>query len=132
MNRALIQLINITLYRLEKCREDESEGFLDFEIGDGVRTPKEILSHMVDVAQYTRSILGIHHESINHGKHEQLPEILSHLKAYLSENEIDMTTETRLINGPFSDMLTHVGQIAMLRRLAGKSIDHEDFSKAKL
>ena len=38
----------------------------------------------------------------------------------------------RLLQGPFSDAMTHAGQLAMLRRLAGVPIPPENFIVAKI
>jgi len=38
----------------------------------------------------------------------------------------------RLFQGPIADALTHVGQIAMLRRLAGCPISGENYFKADI
>jgi hypothetical protein len=40
------------------------------------------------------------------------------------------TTEERLLQGPFSDAMTHAGQLAMLRRLSGSPIPPENFIEA--
>ena len=42
------------------------------------------------------------------------------------------TTEERLVQGPVSDAMTHAGQLAMLRRLAGASIAGENFFRADI
>ena len=38
----------------------------------------------------------------------------------------------RLLQGPFADALTHVGQLAMLRRLAGSPVKGENYFKAEV
>ena len=38
----------------------------------------------------------------------------------------------RLLQGPFADALTHVGQIALLRRLAGDPVRGENYFKARI
>ena len=38
----------------------------------------------------------------------------------------------RIFQGPIADALTHVGQIAMLRRLAGEPIKGENYSRAEI
>lgn len=38
----------------------------------------------------------------------------------------------RLIQGPLADALTHVGQIAMLRGMAGAPVRPESYAKAKI
>ena len=41
-------------------------------------------------------------------------------------------SEERLLQGPFSDAMTHAGQLAMLRRLAGIPVPPENFVQAKI
>jgi hypothetical protein len=43
----------------------------------------------------------------------------------------DMTAP-RLLQGPFSDAMTHAGQLAMLRRLAGSPVAPENFIVAAI
>ena len=40
--------------------------------------------------------------------------------------------QARLLQGPFADALTHIGQIAMLRRLAGVPVKGENYFKAEV
>jgi len=44
----------------------------------------------------------------------------------------DGVTPERLLQGPFSDAMTHAGQLAMLRRLAGDPIRPENFIVANI
>ena len=44
----------------------------------------------------------------------------------------DGMTPERLLQGPLADAMTHVGQLAMLRRLAGSPVPPEDFSVADI
>lgn len=39
-------------------------------------------------------------------------------------------TEEQLLQGPFGDAMTHAGQLAMLRRLAGCPVPPENFIQA--
>jgi hypothetical protein len=41
-------------------------------------------------------------------------------------------TPERLLQGPLADAMTHAGQLAMLRRLAGSPVPPEDFSVADI
>jgi hypothetical protein len=41
-------------------------------------------------------------------------------------------SEERLLQGPFSDAMTHAGQLAMLRRLAGVPVPPENFIVADI
>jgi hypothetical protein len=48
-----------------------------------------------------------------------------------SEHELQATCE-RMFQGPVADALTHVGQLTMLRRIAGDPIKGENYSRAKI
>jgi hypothetical protein len=41
-------------------------------------------------------------------------------------------TPERMLQGPFADAMTHAGQLAMLRRLAGDPVAPENFIVAKI
>ena len=57
---------------------------------------------------------------------------LININIALDINELPINYSKRLIQGPFSDILTHIGQISMMQRLNGKPIDGEDFSVASI
>lgn len=60
-------------------------------------------------------------------------EIVSELRGHLSRGaSFDGTTPERLLQGPLSDAMTHAGQLAMLRRLAGGPIPPEKFHDAEM
>ena len=52
--------------------------------------------------------------------------------AYLASAEPLHESAEKLFQGPIADALTHVGQIAMLRRLAGAPIRGENYFKADI
>ena len=43
-----------------------------------------------------------------------------------------MDCTLKVIQGPLADILTHIGQLAMLRRIYQKPITGENFMKAKI
>jgi hypothetical protein len=55
---------------------------------------------------------------------------LKNVDNVLAERDIGIDYTKRLLQGPFSDILTHIGQISMLSRLNGHPIEGEDFSSA--
>jgi len=57
---------------------------------------------------------------------------LKALDNLLTEKEIDINFSKKLLQGPLSDILTHIGQISMLSRIYGNPIEGEDFSSAKI
>ena len=74
---------------------------------------------------------------------EPLPDLASEVSRFhttLSELARDIEEEKewrgitpeRLLQGPLSDAMTHAGQLAMLRRLAGDPIPPENFVHAEV
>lgn len=57
---------------------------------------------------------------------------LTALDDYLASNETLAVSPERLFQGPIADALTHIGQIAILRRLAGVPIKGENYSVAEI
>jgi len=63
---------------------------------------------------------------------ERFHAALAKFDEYLaSDGELVATCE-RIFQGPIADALTHVGQIAMLRRIAGEPMRGENYSIAKI
>jgi hypothetical protein len=58
--------------------------------------------------------------------------MLGELSDHLDNGIPLSTTEERLLQGPFADAMTHAGQLAMLRRLAGSPIRPENFIMAAI
>jgi len=131
MNKELIQLINITQYRLEKSIHNADEKYYDLKLGNESRSPGEILSHLVDVSNYGLSIINAPKPS-NQGNStlEKINENFTIMKSRLSEDKLDEDISRKLINGPLSDTLAHIGQLAFLRRLDGNPIDWENYTNA--
>lgn len=54
-------------------------------------------------------------------------EILSKLDESMEEKAPTGATEEQLLQGPFSDSMAHIGQLLMLRRIAGAPVPSENF-----
>lgn len=131
MNQELVQLINIILYRLMKSVRDAGDEYFDFKAGNEARSPAEILSHLVDVSSYGLSLVGT--EKLNDIEGSVLEKVKGNflaLKSHLSQKKVDTESSKKLINGPLSDVLTHIGQLALLRRLAQNPIEWENYTNA--
>ncbi len=125
-------------YRVSKCLREAPAGFPTFRIAPQVRTPHELVCHMTNVLGYARthfvggswtSRVPTVFDSDAAGFYEMLAELSERL--WEGSPLLD-TTEERLLQGPFSDAMTHAGQLAMLRRLAGSPIPPEDFIVAAI
>ena len=125
-------------YRTQKAVRGAPESFADFKAGNDVRTPKELIRHMTSVLGYARTFfIGGSYRP------EPLPtfddeiarfhEMLANLRSQIDAGTplID-TTEEQMLQGPFSDAMTHAGQLAMLRRLSGDPVRSENFILAHI
>lgn len=126
-------------YRMQKALHDAPVDFATFSAGEGVRTPSELVRHMTSVLGYSRTFFiggeyrpealpTMEAEIVRF--HEMIEDIAGHLKSGTPLQQ-EMTAE-RLLQGPFSDAMTHAGQLAMLRRLAGHSVPPENFVVADI
>jgi len=120
-------------YRTQKALRGAPEGFADFSAGAGTRTPRELVRHMRSVIGYARTyfIGGVYRpEALDSFAeevelfHSTLADVSAHLGAGTPLRDISME---QLLQGPFSDAMTHAGQIAILRRLAGSPVESENF-----
>lgn len=126
-------------YRTQKALRDAPEDFGSFRVMDGVRTPAELVRHMTSVLGYARTqFIGGRYwpeplESLT-DEIERFHEMLGMLAQHLREGDpfLEGMTEERLLQGPFSDAMTHAGQLALLRRLAGKPVPPENFIVARI
>ena len=124
-------------YRTQKALRDAPAEFADFEAGARTRTPKELVRHMTSVLGYARTYLvggSYWPEPLPDLAaevdrfHEMLADVAGHLERGTPLR--DGVTPERLLQGPFADAMTHVGQLAMLRRLAGWPVPPENFIAA--
>jgi hypothetical protein len=125
-------------YRTQKALRDHNENFPDFMAGNGVRSPREIVRHMSSVLGYARTFFigGIFRaEPLNSflEEIERFHEIVSDLSAHLaSGTPIKEISLNQLLQGPICDAMTHAGQLAMLRRMAGSPVQSENFIFAEI
>ena len=125
-------------YRTQKALRGAPSDFADFEAGNRVRAPRELLRHMTSVLGYART-----HFIGGRYRAEPLPsfgdevrrfhEMLELLAGHLERGDaLTGTTPERLLQGPFADAMTHAGQLAMLRRLHGSPVPPENFIVADI
>jgi hypothetical protein len=125
-------------YRTQKALRDAPPEFGDFRAAPKVRTPHELVHHMDSVLGYSRTTfiggsyrpprLPDFRGAIAHF-HEVLADVARHLEL---GTEFRGVTAEVLLQGPFSDAMTHAGQLAMLRRLSGSPVPPENFIFAKI
>ncbi|MER3484461.1 MAG: hypothetical protein C4332_16260 [Meiothermus sp.] len=128
-------------YRLQKSIREAPESYWEFEAGGEVRTPRRILRHINSVLTYALLVLqtgDFHHRTRlkdldPEGEIARFHTTLEALDHELS-NRTDLSGDLlrRLLQGPLADAMTHIGQLAQLRRLAGSPVRGENFVKADI
>jgi hypothetical protein len=125
-------------YRGGKAVGNAPEGFDQFHASDSTRTPAQILAHIGDLLDWSLSIARGKEAWNNSTPLQWDDEILRFFTAlgafdaYLTSDEELHAPEEKLFQGPIADALTHVGQIAMLRRMAGGPIKGENYYRAEI
>jgi len=112
--------------------------FASFKASPTTRTPAQILAHIGDLLDWALSIAKgketWHNAKPKPWKQEvkRFHTALARFDRYLAgKSELSASCE-RMFQGPIADALTHIGQIAMLRRLSGEPIKGENYSRAKI
>ena len=123
-------------YRAARAFEAAPESFATFS-GCG-RQPIQILAHMGDLFDWALSAVQGRerwHNSTPLTWPDEEARFFAALKAfddYLASNQRLHAAPEPLFQGPIADALTHVGQIAMMRRLAGSPAHGENFFVSKI
>ena len=125
-------------YRTQKALRDAPAWFALFDEGHQTRNPRELVSHMTSVLGYARTFFvgGRYHPEplpTMDAEVERFHEMLGDLARHLEQGTPFMgTTPEQMLQGPFADAMTHAGQLAMLRRLAGVPVAPENFIVASI
>lgn len=125
-------------YRGGKAVRGAPESFAKFKIGEKSRTPEQILAHIGDLYDWALSCARGKqqwHNSKPLPWPEEVQRFFNVLKAfddYLAGDSTLGYPAEKIFQGAVADSLTHIGQIAMLRRLAGYPIRGENYFRAKI
>src|SRR6516225_1243971 len=136
--KILRHIVATVAYRGGKTLRDSPPHFSSFHIGDKTRTPAQIVAHMGDLFDWALSMAQGNqtwHDSTPLPWNAELDRFFTAVKKfddYLASSEPLHTSAEGLFQGPVADALTHVGQIAMLRRLAGSPIKGENYFVAEI
>lgn len=125
-------------YRGGIAVSDAPENFSVFRIHETARTPGELLAHIGDLLQGSLYLVKgelVYLRSEPLQWKEEIARFFSAVKefdSYLASNAPLACPMEKLIQGPIGDALTHVGQIVMLRRMAGKPVRAEAYFTAEI
>jgi hypothetical protein len=127
-------------YRAGKVLRGVPAGFESFSVAPGSRTPGQILAHMGDLFDWALHLAKgaqVWHDATQFPWDQEVARFFTALEAFdrhlasgapLPEG----FTEDKLFQGPVADALTHTGQIAMLRRLAGSPVRGESYFRSDI
>src|SRR5579862_5541382 len=138
-NRALLRHALATVaYRGGKALRGAPAAFADFRASQGSRSPLEILAHMGDLFDWALTLV---QDAQKWNVANPLPwekesarffAALEALDAYLASDAPLGCSPEKLLQAPIADALTHIGQIAMLRRIAGGPMRGENYFLAEI
>jgi len=136
------QLLRHTLatvaYRGGKAVRGAPDSFADFQASPDARTPGQILAHIGDLFDWALSMAQGRqrwHDSKQLPWSDEVRRFFASLEAfdaYLASDSPLQAPVDKLFQAPIADALTHIGQIAMLRRLAGAPVRAENYYIAKI
>jgi hypothetical protein len=125
-------------YRGAKAVRDAPASFAAFSPDGSPRTAARILAHIGDLFDWALSqAKGA--EAWNDStplawdrEVERFHTALQRFDEFLASDAALAVPHEQLFQGAIADALTHVGQLAMLRRLAGARIKGENYSRAEI
>ncbi|HXO41880.1 MAG TPA: hypothetical protein VN999_10545 [Thermoanaerobaculia bacterium] len=137
-------------YRGGKPLRGCPEGFADFRAAPGTRTPAEVLAHLGDLLEWAASQV---RGKSTWRSSPPLPWEQEKARFFAALSALDRELDgalggkldgelaagasaafsaEKLFQGPIADAFTHVGQLALLRRLAGAPVRGENFVRADI
>jgi hypothetical protein len=136
------QLLRHTLatlaYRAGKTLRGAPDSFASFSTSEKGRTPAHILAHMGDLFDWALSIVQDKQAWHNSAplpwpkETERFFKTLQAFDDYLASGAPLAASAEQLFQGPLADALTHTGQLAMLRRMAGCPMGRENYFRAEI
>lgn len=134
----LRHILATVAYRGGKSMRGAPAGFAEFRASATTRTPGQILAHLGDLLDWALSQVS-GKEKWSDSKpiawDEGVKRFFASLRAlddYIGSDSPLGCTPEKLFQGAIADVLTHVGQISMLRRLAGSPVRSENYSRAEI
>ena len=131
-------MVATVAYRGRIAVSDAPEGFDVFRVAEGVRAPGEILAHIGDLLEGSLYLLKgemVYLTSPPLPWRDEVSRFFSaakRLDSYLASGAPLACPVEKLVQGPVGDALTHVGQIVLLRRVAGKPVRAESYFTAEI
>lgn len=131
-------MVATVAYRCGIAISGAPENFAAFRVDEKTRTPGELLAHIGDLLAGSLYLLKGELVYLMSSPLPWADEVsrffsaVNRLDSYLASDSPLACSVEQLIQGPVGDALTHVGQIVMLRRLAGKPVRIESYFTAEI
>jgi len=125
-------------YRGRRILRGAPPGFEALRIGERSRTPGQILAHIGDLFDWALWLAqGEHvwHDSAPLPWEREAARFFTSVQSfddYLASGAPLGNSPEVLFQGPVADALTHFGQLAMLRRVAGSPVRGENYFRAEI
>jgi hypothetical protein len=123
-------------YRGGKAIRNAPANFGDYQALEGVRAPGKILAHIGDLMDWGLSMANGKREWHDSNplrweeENERFFAAIKNFDDFLASDEAMQAPAEKLLQGPIADAFSHVGQIAILRRMAGGPVKAENYYKA--
>ncbi len=137
--RALLRHALATVaYRGGKALRAAPPAFADFRAAEGSRTAGQILSHVGDLFDWALSLAEGKEAWVDSqpgawdANVGRFFDALGKFDSRLADSRPIPVSSEKLFQGPIADALAHVGQIAMLRRLADAPVKGENYLRAEI
>jgi hypothetical protein len=125
-------------YRGGKALRNVPDSFAAFSACEGARTPAQLVAHLGDLYEWALSIVAgkqVWRDSQPLAWEKEVARFFASLKNfddYLASDSPVHEIPEKLFQGPIADSLTHIGQIAILRRIANCPVKGENYHKAEI
>jgi len=128
----LKHMLGSIAYRVQKALRGAPFEFGEFRATPDTRNPRELVRHINSVLGYARTFFigGTYRPEPLESLEEEVRRLhrtLHDLRKSLSDGPFEPISAKQLLQGPLSDAMTHAGQLAMLRRMAGSPVPPENF-----
>jgi len=139
LKRELLRHLVATLaYRGGIAISDAPKNFAQFRADETTRSAGELLAHIGDLIEGSLYLMKgefVYLQSPHQSWAEDVKRFFAAIKKfdlYLASDAPLAQPIEKILQAPIADALTHVGQIIMLRRLAGNPIQSEGYFDAEI
>ena len=144
MNLPIRHALATLSYRLGKVLRGTPAEFRDFRAAEGVRTPGEILAHIGDLMDWALTQVEgrkAWHDSASLAWDQEIARFFRAIEALDQRigaldqriaHGLGAASAEKLFQSAIADALTHTGQIALLRRMAGIPVRPENYAAADI